>query len=123
MAAAAAGGSALQTAPGKRAPDKSGRVPTFEEPTRSSNQRQPRDRNKNQIERSPGGNNEVIKGQPETMAPEAISKSKAKPKTKAERENDVKSGMSAEQKRLNPMAAEESKGLTAEQRRLNPLAA
>lgn len=135
MAAAAAtssGGSSLKqpgtaAGGGKRQPDKSGRVTTFEEPERQSNQRQPRDRNKHQIERSPGGNNEVIKGQLNTQAPEAMSKQKSKARTRADRENDIKGGMSAEQRRLNPMAAEESKagsgGMTAEQRRLNPMAA
>ena len=61
------------------------------------------------------------------MVPEALSKNKPKPMKKADREADLKSGMSAEQRRLNPMAAEESKGggggMTAEQRRVNPMAA
>ena len=74
----------------------------------------------------------MIKGQPETSAPEALSVKRPPPKTKKERQGDCNAKMSAEQRRLNPMAAgeaEESKGgaskkpaLTAEQRRLNPMA-
>lgn len=51
------------------------------------------------------------------MAPESISKKKDMPKNKAARDKDISvKGMSAEERRLNPMAGEESKGdgLTAE---------
>lgn len=58
-------------------------------------------------EQSPGGMNEVVKGQPETMAPEALTVKRAKPKTKAERRGDCnsKKAYTAEELRLNPMLA------------------
>ena len=81
-------------------------------------------------QRSPGGMNEVIKGQPDTNAPEALTVKRAKAKTRKERNPDCsgKGGPTAEELRLNPMAGmpdEESKApaMTAEQRRLNPMAA
>lgn len=51
--------------------------------------------------------NEVVKGQPETMAPEALTVKRAKPKTKAERRGDCnsKKAYTAEELRLNPMLA------------------
>ena len=71
-----------------------------------------------------------MKGQLETQPPEALTVKRAAPKTKKDRKGDCNSkGMSAEQMRLNPMAAmdaEESKGdkpLTAEQRRLMGMSA
>ena len=79
--------------------------------------------------------NEVIKGQPDSVPPESLTVTRAKPKTKKERRGDCssKTTLTAEQKRLNPMAGmedeEEKKGgggapkMTAEQRRLNPMAA
>ena len=95
-----------------------------------ANQAANRPRNKNQIEKSPGGMNEVIKGQMETSAPESLTLKRPPPKTKKDRQADCNAkGMSAEQLRLNPMAGmddEEAKGgpaLTAEQKRLNPMAA
>ena len=111
---------------------------SFKEPaqriTRTQNQ-QPRPRNQNQAERSPGGSNEVISGQPETAPPEALTVKRPPPKTKKDRKGDCSSKgppkYTAEQLRLNPMLAfegeEEKKGppkkaLTAEQRRLNPMA-
>ena len=85
-----------------------------------------------QVHSSPGGMNQVIKGQPDSVPPESLTVTRAKPKTKKERRGDCssKSTLTAEQRRLNPMAGmddeEEKKGapaMTAEQRRLNPMAA
>ena len=95
---------------------------TFQEPpARVNRQTQPanqaRNRNKFQAEQSPGGMNEVVKGQPETMPPEALTISRPKPKTKAERRGDCssKKQYTAEELRLNPLLAlgddeEEKKG-------------
>ena len=79
-------------------------------------------------DRSPGGDNETVRGQPQTMPPESLTVKRKPPKTKAERKGDCNSRYTAEQLRLNPMLAmedeeeEKKPKLTAEQKRLNPLA-
>ena len=44
-----------------------------------------------QAQRSPGGMNEVIKGQPDSMPPESLTVSRAKPKSKKDRVADCSS--------------------------------